>query len=163
MITDFTQIDFYLIYGIFLAAAIISLSEAVYDFTEGLPPFQVCADVTNNVLIEVELELNVQTMPGSADDSDFEAVNMNISVNNSTCFEIIVFSDDFLEDSEMFTVVIGSRDSRLVLSLFQADVRIRDSNRESNISYYFPILLLLFINHVNRCSCQVYKFYLYSN
>lgn len=115
----------------FLAAAIISLREAAYDFTEGLTPFQICADITNNVLIEVELELNVQTMPGTADNSDFEAVNMNVSVNDSTCFEIMAFPDEFLEDDEMFNVVIGSRDSRLVLSVFQADVRIRDINRES--------------------------------
>ena len=115
----------------FFAAAIISLSEAVYDFTEGLPSFLICANVTNNVLIEVELELNVLTIPGTADSRDFGAVNMNVSVNGSTCFEIMVFPDEFLEDDEMFNVVIDSMDSRLVPVAFMAEVRIRDVNRES--------------------------------
>lgn len=121
----------YLTFHAFLAGANVSLNQSLYEFTEGQPPFVVCVDVVNDVIIEAQLALSILTQPGTAGSDDFSALNQQVFVNRSTCFEVMIASDDLLEDEEEFDILIESGDSRLNTVVSEASIRIIDSNSKS--------------------------------
>ena len=104
----------------------------MYETSEGPTPFSFCIELQNNVSIEANLILHLQTDEGTASNRDFMSIDKEQSVNGSTCFEIIsIFSDDLLEDNETFIISIESRDSRLIVDVSEAQIRIVDENSKT--------------------------------
>ena len=112
------------------AVADIALEQTVYSFTEQSGPLQVCIKITNNVTVEANFSITVQTDAdgGTAEIGDFEIFMNEIIISSGlSCFEIKVFLDAILEGEETFRVSIESTDSALNVVVPQAEVRILDS------------------------------------
>jgi hypothetical protein len=120
------QIDFSVV--VFSVDAVITLNQSQYNFTEGQPPFTVCIDVENNVSIQAQLALSIETQADTAGSNDFVPLNQEELVNASTCFEVIIRADSILEEEERFGILLESRDPRLLIKLSEAEIRITDSN-----------------------------------
>lgn len=100
------------------------------NFTEQSLPFEVCIALLNEVSIEAELSLHLQTEELTATSDDFFEFNATISFNGSTCLQVDVLTDDILEETETFEISLESLDPRLVLILGSEQTRINviDSN-----------------------------------
>ena len=116
-----------------LPDAIVTLNQSQYEFTEGQPPFLVCIEVVDDVSIEAQLALNIRTETGTAGTSDFEALDQQVFVNGSTCFEVMIVADELLEEEEVFTLLTGSGDTRLSTMVSEAEIHIIDSNSKRSI------------------------------
>ena len=90
----------------------------------------------NDVSIEAQLALNIRTETGTAGTSDFEALDQQVFVNGSTCFDVMIVADELLEEKEVFTVLIGSGDTRLSTMVSEAEIHIIDSNSKWNLSLF---------------------------
>ena len=95
---------------------------------------QVCINIINNVTVEANFSITVQTdaEEGTADIGDFEMFeNEIIVITGHTCFEIRIFLDAILEDKETFQVSVESTDLALNVVVPQASVTILDSTGKS--------------------------------
>ena len=98
---------------------------------------QVCINITNNVTVEANFSITIQTdaEEGTADIGDFEMFENEIIVSTGhTCFEIRIFLDAILEDKETFQVFMESTDLALNVVVPQARVTILDSTGKFIVS-----------------------------
>lgn len=96
--------------------------------------------ITNDVTIEVDLQLRVQTIEVTATNSDFQSINGDFVVvrNASTCFDVQgIINDDLVELEEMFRISLESQNlSQLQLSSpAEVTINIMDTDSESFHSY----------------------------
>ena len=120
------------------AVADVALEQTAYEFSEQSEPLQVCINITNNVTVEANFSISVQTDAdeGTAEIGDFEMFKKEIIVNpGQTCFDVKIFLDAILENRETFIVSIESTDSAFNVIVPQAQVIILDST--SKFSVYF--------------------------
>ena len=101
---------------------------------------QVCINITNNVTVEANFSVTVTVETdadgGNAEVGDFEMFEKEIPITSeSTCFEIMIFLDNILEDEETFRVSVESTDSVLNASVSQAEITILDSTSKSNCAF----------------------------
>ncbi len=118
--------------------AIVEFSESVYEFREDDASTEICIVLTNNVTIETNLQVRVQTEEGTTNGSDFQGIDEeNMMINGPrTCFTVQgIGTDGLVEPTEMFTVSLESLNpSRLMLSSpTEVTVVIMDSDSESVI------------------------------
>lgn len=120
--------------------AMIGFSRSQYNFTEQDMPFQdVCITLLNDVIIEVNLPLRLQTEEFTAMSSDFLSINRSVNVNGSMCFNVEIIRDVLVENLETFLISIKSLDTRLLISgSNQATINIIDSN----CKYYKAVIIL---------------------
>ena len=88
----------------------------------------VCINLVNDVVIESALALGIRTEQGTATNIDFTSIDREILINGSSCIDVDISTDNFLELEEFFTISIESRDSRLNTGVSQAQIRINDTN-----------------------------------
>ena len=108
----------------------IGFTQLERNVTEQSMSVEVCIALFNEVSIEAELSLYLQTEELTATSEDFLELNATISFNGSTCLQVDVFTDDVLEDTETFGITLESLDPRLMLILGSEETRIDiiDSN-----------------------------------
>ena len=141
------------------AVADIALEQTVYNFTEQSGPLQVCINITNNVTVEANFSITVQTDAdgGTAQIGDFEIFRKEIIISSGqSCFEIKIFLDAILEGEETFRVSIESTDSALNVVVPQAEVTILDSTSKfllfswNKYPYTVIVVMQSLMLHLNR-------------
>ena len=102
----------------FQTVAAVEFSQTAYMFTENEPLSQICIVITNDVTVEANLELTLQSEDSSAGSSDFQSINEVVVIaNTTTCITVQgIAGDGLVETPEMFRVSIQSGNPRLVIS-----------------------------------------------
>ena len=96
-----------------------------------------CVNITNNVTVEANFSITARTDAdeGNAEIEDFDILGEEIVLNGRTCFKIMIFPDNIVEEDETFQVSIESLNSALNVTVPQAEVTILDSTSKSIVEF----------------------------
>ena len=91
-----------------------------YNVTESEGTIQVCWNLSPpNVTFKRSVEFQINTLPGTASELDYTSLlNVTITPSNisALCVTVEIVLDSVIEDSEVFAVVLSSRDTAVEIS-----------------------------------------------
>lgn len=114
----------------------VSFDQPSYMVSEEEMTVQICVEVAAISSLDRDIAVQVVALPGTATVADFsisQSTDVIISSLDGACVNIPVSSDEVLEESEVFSLVLFSSDPGVNVLTRAATVTIVDNDRKQSI------------------------------